>query len=216
MYKKHEACFFVCWAISVAYELCCQMCFLLTGYVLIRTWTLSSTCPRLLSSGARTRLFLSGRLFPGEQNLKVTPHFGKPDPILHRCQKTDPDAHQSQNTGTVGLKMDPFRAMDAVDNLWLQFCITLTRNRIRMRIRLKVKGWIWIRRIRNPVNVGRKVSLHFHVSNSKSWAKIVVFFVVENTVWLTSTWLLPPPHSLIWNSGTQAQNVPPHAPPLTY
>jgi hypothetical protein len=80
MYKKHGDCFVVCWAISVAYELCCQMCFLLTGLVLIRTWTLSSTCPRLLSSGARTRLFLSGRLFPGEQNLKVTPHCGKPDP----------------------------------------------------------------------------------------------------------------------------------------
>jgi hypothetical protein len=119
MYKKHGDCFVVCWAFPVAYELCSLVCFLLTGYVLIRTWTLSSTCPRLLSSGARTRLFLSGRLFPGEQNLEGQASF------------REAALKSEAGSGTVGPKMDPWRAMDArnlgleaVDKLWLQIRIT--------------------------------------------------------------------------------------------
>ncbi len=76
----------------------------------------------------------------------MDPHyFGKLDPDLdpHKSEKMDEEPHQKQNLEVVGLKMEPWRAVDAynrgmglkkgsVEDQWSQAGITLTRRRVRI------------------------------------------------------------------------------------
>jgi hypothetical protein len=111
----------------------------------------------------------------------MVPHyFGKLDP--HKMEKLDldPDPHENQSSGSLRLKMEPWRALEAhnggveaqqgarkyVYQWWSQIHITLMRNRIRIRI--KVKSPIRIRiqvkrgiRIRILIKVMRRTYIEW-------------------------------------------------------